>query len=162
MYPFCSRGVEGEADHTADNRQCFCLGCPGHVWEIIVKRAGAPIFGIETYYIIHLDDEADPVMNGMDRNIQGRDLGENHFPQHGAGVIRRNWRVLLRVFFALVWSLDAYFKWLYVYYGGSLLDTISSSAQGQPEFAKGWIDFWAGISASTPNFTLLIAILETL
>lgn len=101
-------------------------------------------------------------MNGMDRNTEGRDRGENHFPPPSAGVIRRNWRVLLRVFFALVWSLDAYFKWLYVYYGESLVETISSSAHGQPEFAKGWIDFWAGISASTPNFTLLIAIFETL
>ena len=95
-------------------------------------------------------------------NTQGGSRRENYFPPEGAGALRRNWRVLLRIFFALVWSLDAYFKWLYVDNGESLVDTISSSAQGQPGFAKGWIDFWAGISASVPNFTLLVAIFETL
>lgn len=93
---------------------------------------------------------------------QGMGRREDHFPPEGAGVVRRNWRVLLRIFFALVWSLDAYFKWLYVHNGESLVDTISSSAQGQPGFVRGWIDFWAGVSASMPNFTLLIAIFETL
>lgn len=87
---------------------------------------------------------------------------EDHFPPESAGVVRRNWRVLLRIFFALVWGIDAYFKWLYVYNGESLVDTIGSAAQGQPEFARGWINYWAAMSASVPDFTLLIAIFETL
>lgn len=86
---------------------------------------------------------------------------EDRFPPKDAGVIRCNWRVLLRVFFALVWGVDAYFKWLLVYFGGNLTDTIKSAAQGQPAFAGAWINFWASVSSSTPQFTLMIAMVET-
>ncbi|MCL4519916.1 MAG: hypothetical protein M1587_12055 [Thaumarchaeota archaeon] len=83
------------------------------------------------------------------------------FPPENAGIIRRNWRVLLRIFFALVWCVDAYFKWLFVYYGGSFANVVSSASQSQPLFAQRWISFWLSISLSSPNFSLLIAIFET-
>ena len=87
--------------------------------------------------------------------------GIERFPPENAGITRRNWRVLLRVFFAFVWTIDAYFKWLFVLYGGSLASVIDSASQGQPKFAASWIVFWANSSSSIPNFTLVIAISET-
>ena len=87
---------------------------------------------------------------------------EEYFPPRDAAFVRRNWRVLLRIFFALVWSIDAYFKWLFVYYGGDFGHMIRSAAQNQPGFAQNWMNLWANIAQATPNFTLLIAIFETL
>src|SRR5437870_12060131 len=83
------------------------------------------------------------------------------FPPEGAGLIRRNWRVGLRLFFALVWSADAYFKWLLVLNGQNLSDAIGAAADGQPALIRQWIQTWAGIASSMSNFTLLIAIWET-
>ncbi len=87
---------------------------------------------------------------------------EEYFPSKDAAFVRRNWRVLLRIFFAFVWSIDAYFKWFFVSYGGNLADMIRTAAQNQPGFAQYWMNFWANIASSTPSFTLLIAIFETL
>jgi uncharacterized membrane protein YphA (DoxX/SURF4 family) len=95
-------------------------------------------------------------------NPTGGLTNQDAFPPKNAGTIRRNWRVLLRIFFALVWSVDAYFKWLYVYYGGNLAEAISLASQGQPPLASAWIKFWGSLATSTPNFTVLIAVAETL
>jgi len=83
------------------------------------------------------------------------------FPPEGAGLIRRNWRVGLRLFFAIVWSADAYFKWLIVLNGQNLSDAIGAAADGQPALIRQWIQTWAGITSSMSNFTLIIAIWET-
>src|SRR5437867_134034 len=83
------------------------------------------------------------------------------FPPEGAGLIRRNWRVGLRIVFALVWTADAYFKWILVLNGQNLSDMIGAAAVGQPALIRQWIETWAGISSSMSNFTLVIAIWET-
>src|SRR5207244_12647201 len=83
------------------------------------------------------------------------------FPPEGAGLIRRNWRVGLRLFFAIIWTADAYFKWLIVLNGQNLSDAISAAADGQPALISQWIQTWAGITSSMSNFTLIIATWET-
>jgi nitrite reductase (NO-forming) len=43
-----------------------------------------------------------------------------------------------------------------------LADLITSAAQGQPNFVQGWINFWGSATTGLPNFTVLVAILETI
>ncbi len=87
--------------------------------------------------------------------------GEEYFPPKGAGLVRRNWRVLLRVLFASFWSVDAYLKWLFVLGGSNLIDVMTEAAGGQPQFVQGWIHWWINVASSLPNFTLAIAAFET-
>src|SRR6266498_5834591 len=84
------------------------------------------------------------------------------FPLEDAGLIRRNWRVGLRVIFGLFWAADAYLKWSLIAQGIDYGDLVSSAAKGQPSIVASWIRFWADIANSTPGFPYIIAITETL
>jgi nitrite reductase (NO-forming) len=83
-------------------------------------------------------------------------------PLEDAGLIRRNWRVGLRLIFGLFWAADAYLKWSLIWQGVDYRDLFSSAAVGQPSIASSWIKFWASIAGSTPGFAYVIAIVETL
>src|SRR2546430_6334197 len=84
------------------------------------------------------------------------------FPPENAGLIRRNWRVGLRVIFGRVWAADAYRKWTLIAQGMDYRDLISSASQGQPSTFASWIKFWVDIANSTPGFPYVIAAVETL
>jgi len=84
------------------------------------------------------------------------------FPLEDAGLIRRNWRMGLRVIFGLFWAADAYLKWSLIAQGVDYRDLVSSAAEGQPSTVASWIRFWADIANSTPGFPYTIAITETL
>ena len=87
---------------------------------------------------------------------------EEDFPPKGAGFVRRNWRVLLRILFASFWSIDAYLKWLYLLNGMNLIDVLTDATKGQPQFVQWWMQWWISAATSLPNFTLYIATLETI
>src|SRR5437667_12435052 len=93
-------------------------------------------------------------------------LKDNHSSEslllEDAGLIRRNWRVGLRVIFGLFWAADAYLKWSLIAQGIDYRDLISSAAEGQPSTVASWIRFWADIANSTPGFPYVIAAVETL
>src|SRR5438445_13231152 len=84
------------------------------------------------------------------------------FPREDAGLIRRNWRVGLRVIFGLFWAADAYLKWSLIAQGIDYRDLVSSAAQGQPSTVASWMRFWADIANSTPGFPYVIAVAQTL
>jgi len=84
------------------------------------------------------------------------------FPLEDAGLIRRNWRVGLRVIFGLFWAADAYLKWSLIAQGIDYRDLVSNAAEGQPSTVASWIRFWADIANSTPGFPYAIAVAETL
>src|SRR2546421_8880733 len=84
------------------------------------------------------------------------------FPLEDSGLIRRNWRVGLRVIFGLFWAADAYLKWSLIAQGIDYGDLISSAAEGQPSTVASWVRYWADIANSTPGFSYVIAIAETL
>src|SRR2546430_6316327 len=84
------------------------------------------------------------------------------FPLEDSGLIRRNWRVGLRVIFGLFWAADAYLKWSLIAQGVDYRDLISSAPEGQPSTVASWIRFWADIANSTPGFPYVIAVAETL
>ena len=84
------------------------------------------------------------------------------FPREDAGLIRRNWRVGLRVIFGLFWAADAYLKWSLIAQGIDYGDLVSSAAEGQPSPVASWVGFWADIANSAPGFPHIIAITETL
>ena len=84
------------------------------------------------------------------------------FPSEDAGLIRRNWRVGLRVIFGLFWAADAYLKWSLIAQVIDYRDLISNAAMGQPSAVASWIRFWADIANSTPGFPYVIAVAETL
>jgi len=78
-------------------------------------------------------------------------------------MIRQNYRVIFRLIFASIWAIDAYLKWVCVYCGLNLADRIhDASLQPNPSIVTHWIVFWDRMASSDPNFTLQIAILETL
>jgi len=83
------------------------------------------------------------------------------FPPEDAGLIRRNWRVGLRIIFGLFWGADAYLKWSLIAQGIDYRDLVSSAAAGQPSIVASWIKFWAEITNSTPGFPYVIAVAET-
>ena len=83
------------------------------------------------------------------------------FPPEDAGLIRRNWRVGLRIIFGLFWGADAYLKWSLIAQGIDYRDLVSSAAAGQPSIVASWIKFWADITNSTPGFPYVIAVAET-
>src|SRR5207253_4967235 len=84
------------------------------------------------------------------------------FPPEDAGLIRRNWRMGLRVIFGLFWAADAYLKWSLIAQGIDYRDLVSNAAEGQPSTVASWIRFWADIATSTPGFPYVIAVAETL
>ena len=92
-------------------------------------------------------------------------LKDNHssesFPLEDAGLIRRNWRVGLRIIFGLFWAADAYLKWSLIAQGIDYRDLVSSAAEGQPSTVASWVRFWADIANSTPGFPYVIATAET-
>lgn len=94
-------------------------------------------------------------------NIVDMNTELEYFPPKGAGFVRREWRVLLRILFGSFWSIDAYLKWVFVLDGRNLIDVMNDATGGQPQPVQKWIHFWAGTASSLPNFTLLIAIFET-
>ena len=69
-------------------------------------------------------------------------LKDNHssesFPLEDAGLIRRNWRVGLRIIFGLFWAADAYLKWSLIAQGIDYRDLVSSAAEGQPSTVASW------------------------
>ena len=83
------------------------------------------------------------------------------FPLEDAGLIRRNWRVGLRIIFGLFWAADAYLKWSLIAQGIDYRDLVSSAAEGQPSTVDSWVRFWADIANSTPGFPYVIATAET-
>jgi len=84
------------------------------------------------------------------------------FPPEDAGLMRRNWRVGLRIIFGIFWAADAYLKWSLIAQGIDYQDLVLSAAEGQPSTVASWIRFWAGIAGSTPGFPYVIAVAETL
>ena len=68
----------------------------------------------------------------------------------------------MRVIFGLFWAADAYLKWSLIAQGIDYRDLISSAAEGQPSTVASWVRFWADIANSTPGFSYVIAIAETL
>ena len=84
------------------------------------------------------------------------------FPLEDAGLIRRNWRMGLRVIFGLFWAADAYLKWSLIAQGIDYRDLVSNAAEGQPSTVASWIRFWADIANSTPGLPYAIAVAETL
>lgn len=83
------------------------------------------------------------------------------FPSEGSGLVRRNWRVGLRLIFALFWSADAALKWKLVLDGVDYAAIIAAGSSGQPAWLSSWINYWSGIAKGTPGFAYVIAILET-
>ncbi len=83
------------------------------------------------------------------------------FPPEGAGLIRRNWRVGLRLIFGLFWTADAYLKWSLIAQGIDYGNLISSATEGQPGPIVSWISFWGNLAKATPNFPYVIALIET-
>ena len=84
------------------------------------------------------------------------------FPPADAGFVRQNWRVLLRLLFGFMWLFDAFFKWLWVLNGESLVTVIQYQANVQPTIVQGWITFWGNIAKTLPSFTFFVAIIETI
>src|SRR5205823_585220 len=76
------------------------------------------------------------------------------FPPEDAGLIRRNWRVGLRIIFGLFWGADAYLKWSLIAQGIDYRDLVSSAAAGQPSIVASWIKFWADNNKFNPRFPL--------
>lgn len=83
------------------------------------------------------------------------------FPSEGAGLVRRNWRVGLRLIFALFWSADAALKWKLILDGVDYATIIAAGSGGQPAWLSSWINYWSGIAKGTPEFAYIIALLET-
>ena len=84
------------------------------------------------------------------------------FPAPGSGAIRRNWRLGLRLIFGSFWLADAILKWELTLQNVDYADVIAQAASGQPPLISSWVNFWAGIAKATPNFSILIAVLETI
>ncbi len=84
------------------------------------------------------------------------------FPPAEAGLIRRNWRVGLRLIFGLFWAADAHLKWSLITQGIDYQELISSAAEGQPGAVASWIRFWASTAKAVPAFPYMIAMTETL
>ncbi len=83
------------------------------------------------------------------------------FPPKGAGQLRRNWRVGLRLIFGLFWTADAYLKWSLIVQGIDYGNLISSATEGQPGPIVSWISFWGNLAKATPNFPYIMALIET-
>ena len=103
----------------------------------------------------------------QDRTAEGKmtssaNRSSESFLLEDAGLIRRNWRVGLRVIFGLFWVADAYLKWSLIAQGMDYRNLVSSAAEGQPSIVASWVTFWADIANSTPGFSYIIAITETL
>jgi uncharacterized membrane protein YphA (DoxX/SURF4 family) len=86
----------------------------------------------------------------------------NVLPLDSAGVIRRNWRLGLRLVFALFWLADAVLKWRLILDNVDYSDVIVRGAAGQPGWLMCWINYWASIAKQTPGFPYLIATVETI
>lgn len=67
----------------------------------------------------------------------------------------------LRVSFGFIWLVDSLLKWNLLLNGFSYPDFISSMAGGQPPLIASWITSWANVIALTPDFALILAIVET-
>ncbi len=83
------------------------------------------------------------------------------FPSEGAGLVRRNWRVGLRLIFALFWSADAALKWKLIFDGVDYATIIGAGSAGQPSWLSSWINYWSGVAKGTPGFAYVIAAIET-
>ncbi len=67
----------------------------------------------------------------------------------------------LRIAFGFVWAIDAWFKWQPAFLNG-LSGMLSSMADGQPAWAKAWIELWVHIVNINPHlFAILVALIET-
>ena len=84
------------------------------------------------------------------------------FPPEASGVVRRNWRLGLRLVFGAFWCVDAILKWTLLVQGINYADLIMDAAKGQPDFIASWIKYWANVAAAIPSFTILISLGETI
>lgn len=67
----------------------------------------------------------------------------------------------VRVFFGLIWLIDAFFKWQSAFQT-RYLDILVNAAKDQPLVLKPWFDFWINlVSSQTQFFIYSTAILET-
>ena len=64
--------------------------------------------------------------------------------------------------FGSFWLADAILKWGLVLQSVDYSDVIAEPASGQPPLIASWIYFWGGIAKATPNFSILIAVGETM
>ena len=76
-----------------------------------------------------------------------------------------NWRLkgfgLLRIFFGLIWAVDAWFKWQPDFIH-NFENYLSGSQDGHPPLVQGWIGFWIAVGSVTPHaFAYLGAVGET-
>ncbi len=83
------------------------------------------------------------------------------FPSEGAGLVRRNWRVGLRLIFAIFWSADAALKWKLILDGVDYATIIAAGSADQPGWLSSWNSYWSGIAKGTPGFAYVIAVFET-
>lgn len=75
------------------------------------------------------------------------------------------WRVsgltFVRVFFGLIWAINAWFKWQPAFLQ-NFTGYLSDAAQGQPPAVLAWINFWQGIVQVNPTiFAVVVALSET-
>lgn len=69
---------------------------------------------------------------------------------------------IFRILFGLIWVIDAVFKWQPSFAKG-FMDTISSAAQGQPNWLTSWFNFWTSLIGHNPHlFAILTAVAESL
>ncbi len=84
------------------------------------------------------------------------------FPPKDSGIIRRNWKLGLRLLFGAFWLADATLKWTLVAQGINYADLISDAAKDQPALIASWINQWSSIAATIPYFSIQIALTETI
>jgi len=69
---------------------------------------------------------------------------------------------ILRIVFGLVWAVDAVFKWQPAFIN-SLMDNVTSAAQGQPAWLVPWFNWWQHLLAIDPTFfAYSVAVIESL
>jgi thiosulfate dehydrogenase (quinone) large subunit len=76
------------------------------------------------------------------------------------------WRLagfaILRIFFGVVWAIDASFKWQPAFVNG-FTGYLSGALKGQPPAVQTWIEFWLNVVNVNPIlFARLTAVCETL
>ncbi len=69
---------------------------------------------------------------------------------------------LLRIFFGIVWLIDAYFKWQ-PSFQTNFISYVTGGLDGQPVFIQTWIHFWISVIGVNPHlFAITTAAVETI
>ncbi|MHB8495985.1 MAG: hypothetical protein ACYC9Z_17815 [Casimicrobiaceae bacterium] len=106
-----------------------------------------------------------PIPDTPSERIRTRFAEESSDPRHIESSVTVPWRAhafgILRIIFALVWGIDAAFKWQPAFQTG-FVTYLTGALGGQPALVKAWIGFWINIVRVDPHiFALIVATSET-